>query len=210
MKATTLVIILALLSVPVPAGAQTLATMTTGAVSSDGEGGLFVLAGTDVSRFGLHSRFALMTAIDMGIQLAFDRLDERSFYGAGIDFKYRLPLATADLPVHVALDAGAGDLESSEIRRLFIEMGCIVSGVVRSSNRDILEPYAGIYIMTTRRDWKKDCATGDRGCWEGTRSDTDAVLRLGLRAHLTDDFQVLGELHVNGKTMFGAGVNLVF
>ncbi|HER44229.1 MAG TPA: hypothetical protein ENO08_07210 [Candidatus Eisenbacteria bacterium] len=210
MKAITLAMTLAVLALPAAAGSQTLATMTTGAVSSDGEGGLFVLAGTDVSRFGLHSRFALAADLDMGMQLAFDRLDERSFFGGGIDVKYRLPFAAADLPIDIALDAGVGILESDEIRRLFLEMGCIVSGVVQSSDRRILEPYAGVYVMTARRDWKDDCGLDDRMCWEGTRSDTDAVLRGGLRVHVTDDFRVLVEMNVNGKTMFGAGVNLVF
>jgi hypothetical protein len=210
MKATILLIALVILAAPFSARAQTLATMTTGAVASDGEGGLFMLAGTDVTRYGLNSRFALTVDFDMGIQIVFDRLDERSFFGGGIDVKYRLPIETSDLPIDVALDAGLGDLESSEIRRLFLEMGCIISGVVESSNRRILEPYAGIYVMTTRRDWKDDCGEDDRGCWNGTRSDTDAVLRGGMRAHITNDFQIIVELNVNGKTMFGAGLNLIF
>ena len=210
MKAAIPLLILALLGSPFAARAQTLATMTTGEVSSDGEGGLFMLAGTDVSRFGLNTRFALTTELDMGIQLAFDRLDERSFYGGGVDFKYCLPIESPDIPIRATLDAGIGDLESSEIRRFFLQMGCIISGVVESADRRILEPYAGIYVMTTRRSWKDDCDAGERGCWEGTRSDTDAVLRGGLRAHITEDFQVLVELNVNGETMFGAGVNLIF
>jgi hypothetical protein len=210
MKAKILLITLVILATPFSARTQTLATMTTGAIASDGEGGLFMLAGTDVTRFGLNSRFALAADFDMGLQLVFDRLDERSFFGGGIDVKYRLPIKTSDLPIDVALDAGFGDLESSEIRRLFLEMGCIISGVVESSNRRILEPYVGIYVMTTRRDWKDDCGENDHGCWEGTRSDTDAVLRGGIRANLTDDFQIIVELNVNGKTMFGAGVNLIF
>ncbi len=210
MKSTILLIALAILAAPFSARTQTLATMTTGAVASDGEGGFFMLAGTDVTRYGLNSRFALAAEFDMGIQLAFDRLEERSFFGGGIDIKYRLPVAASDFPLNVALDAGLGDLESSEIRRFFLEMGCIVSGVVESSNRRILEPYAGIYVMTTRRNWKDDCGEDDRGCWNGTRSDTDAVLRGGIRANITNDFQIMAELNVNGKTMFGAGLNLIF
>lgn len=210
MKSYIVLVTLACMILPAAAGSQTFATMTTGAVSSDGEGGIFMLAGTDVSRFGLHSRFALTANLDMGIQLVLDRLDERSFYGGGIDFKYRLPVTDPDLPLDIALDVGLGDLESSEIGRLFLGIGCIVSGSVESSDRTILEPYGGIYVMTTRMGWKDDCAPDDRGCWEGTRSDTDAVLRGGLRIRLTDEFQVLAELNVNGKTMFGAGVNIVF
>ncbi len=210
MKAAVLIMALAILAAPFHARAQTLATMTTGAVSSDGEGGFFMLAGNDVTRIGLNSRFALAAALDVGIQLAFDRLDERSFFGGGIDVKYRLPIENPDIPIDVALDAGIGDLESSEIRRLFLEMGCIVSGAVESSDRRILEPYAGIYVMTTRRDWKDDCGVDERGCWNGTRSDTDAVLRGGMRVNLRDDFQILIELNINGKTMFGAGLNLIF
>jgi len=210
MKAIMVLITVAALALPAAAVPQTLATMTTGAVSSDGEGGVFMLAGTEVTRFGIHSRFALATEIDLGIQLAFDRSDERSFFGGGVDVKYRLPVTRADLPIDIALDAGLGDLESSEIRRFHLELGCIVSGVVESSKRRILEPYAGIYVMTTRRDWKDDCGEDERGCWNGTRSDTDVVLRGGLRTHITEDFQILVELNVNGNTMFGAGVNLVF
>lgn len=210
MKATILLIALAILAAPFAARTQTLATMTTGAVASEGEGGFFMLAGTDVSRFGLNSRFALAANLDMGIQLAFDRLDERSFFGGGIDVKYCLPIDDTDLPIHVAIDAGFGILESNDWRRFLLEAGFIVSGVIQSSNRNILEPYAGIYVMTTYRDWKDECGADDRGCWDGARSDTDAVLRGGMRVHLTDDFQILAELNVNGETMFGAGVNLIF
>jgi len=210
MKRTILLIALALMAAPFSARAQTLATMTTGAIASEGEGGFFMLAGTDVTRVGLNSRFALAENFDMGIQLAFDRLEERSFFGGGIDVKYHLPVDTSDLPIDVALDAGIGDLESNDWRRFFLAAGCIVSGVIQSSNRNILEPYAGIYVMTTRMDWKDECGADDRGCWDGVRSDTDAVLRGGLRAHVTDDFQILVELNVNGNTMLGAGVNLVF
>lgn len=210
MKALFLIIALAVLAAPFHARTQTLATMTTGAVSSDGEGGIFMLAGNDVTRFGINSRFALTLDLDMGIQLAFDRLDERSFYGGGIDVKYHIPVENSGLPIDIAIDAGLGDLESSEIRRLFLQMGCIISGVVESSDRRILEPYAGIYVMTTRRDWKDDCGVDGRGCWDGTKSDTDAVLRTGMRVSITEDFQVLAELNVNGETLFGAGVNLIF
>ena len=154
MKATTLLIALFILTAPLTARTQTLATMTTGAVASDGEGGFFMLAGTDVTRIGLNMRFAIDARFDMGIQLAFDRLDESSFFGGGIDFKYCLPIDTSDLPIHAALDAGVGDLESKDWRRIFMEVGFIVSGVLQSANRDVLEPYAGIYVMTTRGDWK--------------------------------------------------------
>ena len=210
MKASYLIIALAILAAPFNARTQTLATMTTGAVASDGEGGFFMLAGNDVTRFGLNARFALTVDLDMGIQIAFDRIDERSFFGGGIDAKYHLPIENSDLPIDIAIVAGLGDLESSEIRRFLLQMGCIVSGVVESSNRRILEPYAGLYVMTTRRDWKDDCGDRDRGCWDGTKSDTDAVLRAGMRVNITEDFQILAELNVNGETMFGAGVNLIF
>ena len=210
MKTVILLFALAIMTAPFAARTQTLATMTTGAVASDGEGGIFVLAGTDVSRYGINMRFAIDEYFDMGIQLAFDRLDARSFFGGGIDVKYHLPIETSDLPIHVALDAGIGDLESNDWRRIFLEAGFIVSGVIQSANRDVFEPYAGIYVMTTRGDWKGACDAGDSGCWDGARSDTDAVLRGGLRAHVTDDFQILVELNVNGDTMFGAGVNLIF
>lgn len=210
MKATILLSMLVILAVPFTARTQTLATMTTAEIAGDGEGGFFMLAGSDVTRIGLNTRFALVANMDIGVQLAFDRMEERSFFGGGIDLKYCLPIDRSELPIYAALDVGLGDLESSEIRRFFLQMGFIVSGVVESANRRILEPYMGIYVMTTRRNWKDDCGVDDRGCWEGTRSDTDAVLRGGLCAHLTEDFQILVELNVNGETMFGAGVNLIF
>lgn len=210
MKAAILLLTLAILVTPFAARTQTLATMTTAKVASDGEGGFFMLAGTDVTRVGLNSRFALSESFDMGLQLVFDRLDETSFFGGGIDFKYCLPIDRSDLPIHAALDFGIGDLEAKDWRRIFLEAGFIVSGAIQSSNRDIFEPYAGIYVMTTRRDWKGSCEVDDRGCWEGARSDTDAVLRGGLSAHVTEDFQILVELNVNGTTMFGVGVNLIF
>jgi hypothetical protein len=210
MKRAVALIVLIVLGAHPAARAQTLATLTTGSVASEGEGGLFVLAGTNVSRFGLTSRFALSMNVDIGIQIAFDRYSETSFFGGGLDLKYELPIDTADLPIHVAFDAGIGDLESSDRRRFFLEAGCIVSGLVQSSDRTILEPYAGIYVLTTRLSWKKECAPYTGGCWEGTKSETDAVLRGGVRVPLSEDFQILVEMNVNGETMFGAGVNLIF
>jgi hypothetical protein len=211
MKRWVFLFILSVIFAPPAAEAQTLATMTTGSVSGEGEGGLFMLAGTNVSRLGIMSRFALSRNVDMGVQLAFDRYEDKGFFGGGIDLKFELPIDAADLPMHIALDLGIGDLESSERRRSFLEAGCIVSGVVESSNRTILEPYAGIYVLTTRSGWKDDCtAAGTSGCWEGTRSETDALLRGGARILLRDDLQILVEMNLDGEAMFGAGINVVF
>ena len=49
MKAIMIACVVAVLALPGAAASQTLATMTTGAVSSDGEGGIFMVAGTDAT-----------------------------------------------------------------------------------------------------------------------------------------------------------------
>ena len=69
-----------------------------------------MLAGTDVSRFGVMTRFALSHEFDIGIQLALDRYEEASHYGGGIDLKYDLPIETSGAPIHIALDMGVGDV----------------------------------------------------------------------------------------------------
>ena len=193
--------------------AQTMTTMTTAAISSEGEGGLFMIAGSDAVRAGILSRFLLSTSVDMGIQLAFDRYEERGFLGFGVDFKFHMPVVASTTPVDIAFDAGAGMLESSDRRRIFLAPGIIVSGRVETSERTALTPYMGLYALFTRRTWKMDdCETEyGRGCqgWEKSFY-AEAMLRAGIMIPVRDDFQILVEMNVNGDVMFGAGLNIVF
>jgi hypothetical protein len=213
MRHAIVFMLLMILAFPCGLGAQTMATMTTAAISSEGEGGLFMIAGSEAVRTGVLSRFLLSTNADMGLQLVFDRYDDRSFLGFGVDFKFHIPAVPSTTPIDIAFDAGAGMLESSDRRRIFLAPGIIVSGRVETSERTSLTPYMGIYALFTRRTWKIDDCEADygRGCqgWEKSFY-AEAMLRAGVMIPVREDFQILVEMNVNGDVMFGAGLNLVF
>ena len=213
MRSAVIFTLLAILAVPWSLNAQTMVTMTTAAISAEGEGGLFMIAGSDVVRAGVLSRFLLSTNVDMGLQAAFDRYEEKGFVGFGVDFKFHIPSMASTAPIDIALDAGAGILEASDRRRIFLAPGILVSGRVETSGRNRLEPYMGLYALFTRRTWKiKNCdAEYGPGCqsWEEPFRG-EAMLRAGMRLPLREDFQILVEMNVNGEIMFGAGVNLIF
>jgi hypothetical protein len=206
-------ILLAILAVPCGLGAQTMVTMTTAAISAEGEGGLFMIAGSDAMRTGVLSRFLLSTNFDMGLQLVFDRYEEKSFLGFGVDFKFHIPAVASTAPIDIAFDAGAGLLESSDRRRIFLAPGIIVSGRIETSERTVLTPYMGLYALFTRRTWKIDNCEAEygRGCQSWEKSFyAEAMLRAGVMIPLREDFQILVEMNVNGEIMFGAGLNLIF
>ncbi|MCK4349341.1 MAG: hypothetical protein KAX13_00700 [Candidatus Krumholzibacteria bacterium] len=213
MRSAVILILLVALAIPCSLGAQTMVTMTTAAVSAEGEGGLFMIAGNDVVRGGVLSRFLLSKTIDLGLQLAFDRYKEKSFLGFGVDFKFHIPAVTSTVPIDIAIDAGAGLLESSDRRRIFLAPGIIVSGRVETSKRNVLVPYMGLYALFTRRTWKIQNCDDEygRGCqaWEKSFY-AEAMLRAGVMIPLREDFQILVEMNVNGEIMFGAGVNVIF
>ncbi len=213
MKSATIIAMLVILSVPCGLSAQTMVTMTTAAISAEGEGGLFMIAGSDVVRAGVLSRFLLSTSVDMGLQIAFDRYDERSFLGFGVDFKFHIPAVASSAPIDIALDAGAGMLESRDRRRIFLAPGILVSGRVETSGRNRLEPYMGLYALFTRRTYKRlPCETEyGPGCqsWE-EQFRGEVMLRVGMMIPLTEDFQIFMEANVNGVIMYGAGVNVIF
>ncbi len=213
MRSAVIFSLLVILAVPCSLSAQTMVTMTTAAISTEGEGGLFMIAGNDVTRAGVLSRFLLSKNVDLGLQLAFDRYEEKSFLGFGVDFKFHIPSVTSSAPIDIAIDAGAGILESSDRRRIFLAPGIIVSGRVETSGGNRFEPYMGLYALFTRRTWKiQDCdAEYGWGCqaWEKSFY-TEAMLRAGVMIPLQEDFQILVEMNVNGEIMFGAGLNVIF
>jgi hypothetical protein len=213
MRAALILMMLAILAAPCSLGAQTMATMTTAAISAEGEGGLFMMAGSDLFRAGVLSRFLLSKDFDMGLQAVFDRYEEKGFIGLGFDIKFRIPVTTSTTPIDIALDAGAGLLEASDRRRIFLAPGILVSGRAVTAGEERLEPYLGLYALFSRRSWKGGRCETDSGLacqvWdEDFRGE--AMLRAGMKIPLRKDFQLLVEMNVNGDVMFGAGVNIVF
>jgi hypothetical protein len=213
MRSALILMMVAILAAPCGLGAQTMATMTTASISAEGEGGLFMMAGSEVFRAGILSRFLLSTDFDMGLQVVFDRYEEKGFIGLGFDLKFRIPVTTSTTPIDIALDAGAGVLEASDRRRIFLAPGVLVSGRAVTAGETILEPYLGLYALFTKRSWKDGRCETDSGpsCqgWED-QFKGEAMLRAGMKIPLRKDFQLLVEMNVNSDVMFGAGVNIVF
>lgn len=213
MRPAVILTLLVILAIPCGLYAQTMVTMTTAAISAEGEGGIFMIAGTDAVRTGILSRFLLSTNVDLGLQLAFDRYEEQGYIGFGVDFKFHIPAVASTAPIDIAFDAGAGMLESSDRRRIFLAPGIIVSGRVETSERAMLSPYMGLYALFTRKTWNLDDCDSEYGqsCqnWEKPFY-AEAMLRAGVMFALRDGFQTLVEMNVNGEVMFGAGVNVIF
>jgi len=211
MKRYILVCLLLTLIVPDPNSAQTLGQLTTAAVASEGEGGIFLFAGNDAFRTGMMVRFELGKESDLGMQFGFDRVTGRNSLGGGLDFKFHLPVGIEEVAIDFALDGSLGLLESDDFRRLFIGIGLMASGVVRSSDDVALEPYTSLTILTTHRDWKVDPPPhAMRDFDERDDTDTDAVFRGGVKFPLSNEHQLLVEVNINGKTTIGAAFNVIF
>ncbi len=184
MRAIPLLSLLALLSLAPAATGQVLGQFTTAAVSAEGEGTAFMLAGNDAFRTGAAARFELTRAADLGVQLGLDRVCEESFFGGGLDVKLALLERSERLPLAIALDAGGGWLESDDHSRYSFDFGVLLSGAVGRTDAGPLEPFVTLAIDVERIDDTTeilDVPGDDCPCsWVDHETDTSFFARAGV------------------------------
>lgn len=215
MKTTFLATLAICLVLPAAASAQLFGTYTTAAISSEGEGGFFVNAGSEKFQTGAIARFLITRRVDFGLQLGFDRECSVNSYGAGLDFKVYLLGHDSDIPVDLAIDGYYGHLRSKDYSRNVFGVGLLVSGVVQSSTALSFEPYASFILITTyfKRDLSgrvtPHCFWPDDNFDESTRG-TDPTLRGGVNIGLSDEHQLLIEVGIDGGFVIGGALNIIF
>jgi len=194
------------------ARAQTLAQFGGASASAEGEGAVFMLAGTDAFRAGVAARFNIARVSDFGLQFGIDRSCEETFYGGGVDLKIVVLEATARLPINVALDAAVGELTNDAAGRFIFDFGILASGSIPIGGGRSIEPYGSLLARVQELDLKSGsdelgaCLCPDAK--DGT--DAGALARLGVKIPVSRDSQILIEADFHRTTLFGAAFNIIF
>ncbi|HSG27863.1 MAG TPA: hypothetical protein VLA34_05235 [Candidatus Krumholzibacterium sp.] len=192
---------------PLPSAAMVFGQYTTASVSPDGEGAAFMSAGSDEFRTGVNARFRINERSDLGFELGFDRMSGNNALGLAADFKFYLLDPESTLSVDLAADASLGHFRDDEIGRTVFGLSVIASGTLVADTRIPVEPYASLGFFTILLDG--DLCGGIPGC-EADKSDTETVLRGGFKFWLSDEYQVMAEVKIDGNTTVGAAFNVVF
>jgi hypothetical protein len=188
--------------------AQTFGQFTTAGTAAEGEGAVFMLAGNDVFRTGASARFNISRFSDFGVQLGLDRVCEESSFGGGVDCKLILLEDTEKLPLNLALDASFGGLDSDSARRFLFGFGVLASGVITPVSVNTVEPYVSFIVDVEHRDRKS--SSNSCLCAQDSETDTDTLVRAGVRLTITEETQVMIEVGLNGTALFGAAFNVIF
>jgi len=225
-KVIVLVPLLCLLicSIPVRGNSQTLAQFTTSRISSEGEGGIFVLGGNNSFRTGFALRFLINRISDLGFQMGIESFNQNKLFGGGMDVKLLLVKAADNFPFDISIDVSGGYLKNSEISKTTFSGALMMSTEVPDKLAIPFEPYISIgtylnLIRTTRTKYflqknafyteSSDCI----GCSYSTSREyktTGATFRAGVMFHVTHDTQFIIEANINGATFIGGGINLIF
>lgn len=211
---STLLMSVLLVLVPDSGKAQAFGQFTPASISSEGEGGLFLLAGNDAFRTGAMTRFSINGRSDFGIHLGIEKCSEQTSKGLGGDLKILFYRRTDAFPIDVAGDASIIHLRSDEIRSLVIGGHLLMSSRFEGVLLVPFEPYLSVNLLFTDfspREAKvylpmSCCNPGeDQG---KTRFDTG--IRLGARFFLGRDIQAIMETDISRRTFIGGGINFIF
>jgi hypothetical protein len=167
-----------------------------------------MLAGNDAFRTGVSVRFNISRRTDFGLQLGLDRACKESLLGGGIDFKLVIIEDTKKFPLNLALNASFGGLDSEDLRRFLFGFGILASGVIEPPSMRAIEPYLSFIVDVERSDgasFSNDCL-----CPHDDKTETDALIRAGVRVSISDETQVMFETGLNGTALFGAAFNIIF
>jgi len=225
-KAIAVVTLFCLLifSIPVRVNSQILAQFTTSRISSEGEGGIFVLGGNNSFRTGIALRFLINRVSDLGFQIGVESYNQNKLFGGGMDVKLLLVKATDNFPLDISIDISGGYLKNSETNKTTFSGALMMSTEVPDKLAIPFEPYIsiGTYLNLIRSARTKyffqkngfytessDCI----GCSYSTSRNyktTGAYFRAGVMFHVTHDTQFIIEANINGATFIGGGINLIF
>jgi len=210
---TVLLLITLMAAATAPAAAQVFGQFADAGPAAEGEGAVFMLAGSGAFRTGVSTRFNISRISDFGLQLGIDRVSGESFFGGGFDLRLMLFEGNAGLPLSLSLDASVGGLDSGDVRRFLFGFGVLASAAIETASGRSIEPYASFIVDLEQIDGVSPPASGD-GCYTCSRergeTETGTEFRAGAKVPLTADTQVLLELGLDGEARFGAAFNVVF
>jgi len=168
--------------------------------------GLFAGFGDDLIRLGGFGRFNVTPVADLGIEAIYDNVDsegggdDTGFGGAGIDGRYLIVAASEDVPLDIALQAGAGFRARSDFLHIRVPIGGVAShDFFYDDNRRIV-PFGGVYMLM-------DYVKIESGPEDYSDTDFDVELRLGASAEIIARGSVFAALHTGNGTMFFVGFN---
>lgn len=192
--------------------AQTLGQFAGASAAAEGEGSVFMLAGTDAFRTGAIARFNISRVSDFGLQLGLDRSCGESFFGGGVDFKVVILESSARLPVSLAFDASFGSLTSGAASRLRYGFGILASVRIAAGARRAIEPYGSLIAGIEQIDMKSGSASV-AGCLctsPDDETDARALVRAGVKIPVSNEAQIFIEANFERESLFGAGFNIIF
>ncbi|MBN2185012.1 MAG: hypothetical protein JW746_06755 [Candidatus Krumholzibacteriota bacterium] len=204
-----LVVILTAITLAREAVSQVFGEYTTATIASEGEGGIFTSFGKDQFGTGVMARFLINRKSDLGIKTGFDRLGGLNSIGIGSDLKYYLLGEGSSMPVDMALDISLAHFRSENISRTSAGLALFVSGTLIADTTIPVEPYGSLGIYTSFLHNGDPCAGLDPTCNDDD-NDTEMIFHGGTRIMVSDEYQVLLEIRVDGRTTFGAAINIIF
>ncbi len=193
---------------------QIFGQFTSAAISSEGEGGFFTTAGENIFRAAAVSRFLLSSMSDLGIQAGIENMCDTYSYGGSLDVKFYLIRGEPLFPLDLALDLSYGHMRSEKAIRNIFGGSLLVSRVFTTGLRFPIEPYLSLNIFSTQYSDKPDCTPSSRSCWpckeDQSSSETDNVLRAGVRFKVGEDIHLIAEGEIDGENYLGFGVNIIY
>jgi hypothetical protein len=204
--------VLSLLAIPLitsPCSAQTLGQYTTAVIAPDGEGGCFISSGKDEFRLGVMARFRMYSRGDIGFQAGFDRMTGENALGVATDVKFYLLDPDSTFPVDLAADISLGHFQDDALGRTVAGLSIITSGTLAADTEIPIEPYASVGFYSIFFTDREECPPGAVDC-DSDNSDIETIVRAGLKLVLTEEYQALFEVSLNGNTTFGVAINVVF
>lgn len=160
--------------------------------------------GDSMFRIAGHGRFSISSASDLGIELAFDNIednvgDDSHFFGPAVDLKY-LVIAEGDrLPFDFAAQAGAGMQWGSDVRFLTVPFGVLGSKTIDVDEGRLITPFAAAYVIVEH-------VTVDLpGGRDDSDTDVELEIRFGSAFQVTGNNHAFAALHIGNGTKFFLG-----
>ena len=204
-----LVVILTAITLACEARSQEFGQYTTATIASEGEGGIFTSAGKDQFGTGVMARFLINQKSDLGIKLGFNRSSGLNSVGIGSDLKYYLLGEGSAMPVDMALDISLAHFRAENISHTTAGFALFVSGTLIADTEVPVEPYGSIGIYTSFLHNGDLCEGLDPTCTDED-TDTEMIFHGGARIMISDEYQFLLEIKIDGMTTFGAAINIIF
>ncbi len=172
-----------------------------------------IAIGDEFFRINGFARFNISTPMDLGLEIALDRVTVADFddfrseevwrFGVGGDIKYLfIPPEDMTMPFDLAFNAGFGFETGGDITNIIVPVGALISKPLEIAPSRIFTPYAGVYLLIVHTTIDVGDRFGDR-----SDTDTDIELRGGGSVNVTDVAEIFAALHLGSGTKFYIGLN---